>query len=171
MFFLNRLASFALAITLCLGAPLALADQLAAPTGEPLLTVRGDIGNTNEDGTAVFDRAMLEAMPATTITTKTIWTEGEQTFVGVSLKALMDAVAADGSTLRAIALNDYAVEIPMAEAMSGAPVLAYRLNGETMSVRNKGPLWIIYPYDSDPEYRSEVVYSRSIWQLSALEVE
>jgi hypothetical protein len=38
-----------------------------------------------------------------------------------------------------------------------------------MSVRDKGPLWVIYPYDSD-DYRSEVIYSRSIWQLDRLEV-
>ncbi|RYH00603.1 oxidoreductase, partial [Salipiger sp. IMCC34102] len=39
-----------------------------------------------------------------------------------------------------------------------------------MQVRDKGPLWIVYPYDDTPEYRSEVIYSRSIWQLDRIEV-
>jgi hypothetical protein len=43
------------------------------------------------------------------------------------------------------------------------------MDGKTMSVRDKGPLWIIYPYDSSADYRTEVVYSRSIWQLDRIE--
>lgn len=38
-----------------------------------------------------------------------------------------------------------------------------------MSVRDKGPLWVIYPYDSDPALQSEVTYARSIWQLVRIE--
>lgn len=163
-----RLAPVLALVAVCLSVTLALAANLPAPSGEPLLTVRGaNVAN----GAAVFDRAMIEAMPATRITTKTIWTEGEQTFTGVTLKSLLEAVGAEGTTVRAIALNDYSVEIPMEEAMSGAPIVAYRQNGRLMPVRNKGPLWIIYPYDSSPRYRSEVIYSRSIWQLTTLAVE
>jgi hypothetical protein len=39
-----------------------------------------------------------------------------------------------------------------------------------MSVRDKGPLWVIYPYDAVPEYKSERIYARSIWQLVSIEV-
>ncbi len=40
-----------------------------------------------------------------------------------------------------------------------------------MSVREKGPLWIVYPYSSSPEFQNEVIYSRSIWQLNRITVE
>jgi hypothetical protein len=40
-----------------------------------------------------------------------------------------------------------------------------------MSLREKGPLWIIYPFDSSPEYQTELIYSRSIWQLNRIEVQ
>jgi hypothetical protein len=39
-----------------------------------------------------------------------------------------------------------------------------------MSVRDKGPLWLIYPYDSKAEYQSETIYSRSIWQLVKIDL-
>jgi hypothetical protein len=26
-------------------------------------------------------------------------------------------------------------------------------------------LWIVYPYDRSPDYQSETIYARSIWQL------
>ena len=54
--------------------------------------------------------------------------------------------------------------------MEGGPIIAYMMNGEEMSVRNKGPLWLVYPYDLNHEYRSEVIYSRSIWQLDRIDV-
>jgi len=37
-------------------------------------------------------------------------------------------------------------------------------------LREKGPLWVIYPYDSDAKFRTEVIYSRSIWQLDRLAI-
>ena len=39
-----------------------------------------------------------------------------------------------------------------------------------MSLRDKGPLWIVYPFDSNPSYSTEVTYARSIWQLDRIEV-
>ena len=50
-------------------------------------------------------------------------------------------------------------------------VLAFLRNGDEMSVRDKGPLWVVYPYDSTPEYQSELIYSRSVWQLARIEVQ
>ena len=159
-------AFFVLAAT---AAP-ALAEGLAAPTGTPLLTVSGAIAQTNAAGAAVFDRAMLEAMAPTTFATSTIWTEGTSVFTGVLLADLLEAVGAEGTTLRAVALNDYGVEIPVSDAVEGGPIVAYARDGAAMGVRDKGPLWIVYPYDSTPAYRTEVIYSRSIWQLHAVEV-
>ena len=115
------------------------------------------------------ERAQLEALEDATIETRTIWTEGPQTFRGVPLDVLVDRLGITGTTLRATAINDYAVEIPLSDAVAGGPMIAYSLNGNPMSIRDKGPLWIIYPYDAKADYRSEVIYSRSIWQLDRIE--
>ena len=146
------------------------AQTLAAPTDDIVLTVTGDIAATNIDGAAVFDRAMLEAMEPVEFTTTTTWTDGPQEFKGVLLLDLLQVLGVAEGTLRAYAVNDYAVDIPVADAVEGGPMVAYLLNGQPMSVRDKGPLWIVYPYDSRSEYRSEVIYSRSIWQLDRMEV-
>ena len=68
-------------------------------------------------------------------------------------------------------MNDYAVDIPIGDARDGGPIIAYEIDGKPMSVREKGPLWIVYPYDSKTEYRTETIYSRSIWQLDRLQFE
>lgn len=159
-------ATIGAAMTFC-GA----AHALDTAEGEVLLTVTGAITETNNGAAAEFDRAMLEGFEAVEIETTTIWTEGVQTFVGVELDDLLAAIGAEGEVLRAIALNDYAVDIPVSDAVDGGPIIAYLRNGETMSLREKGPLWIIYPFDSVPEYQTELTYSRSIWQLNRIEVQ
>ena len=157
-------------LSLFVGDSPALAGQLAAPKGDVALTVSGEISNVNAPGEARFDLDMLKALPRASFRTKTQWTTGISEFSGVSLVDLLAAVGAKGATLRATALNDYAVDIPVADAIVGGPIIAYALDGKPMSVRDKGPLWIIYPFDAKAEYRAEAIYSRSIWQLRSLVV-
>ena len=136
---------------------------VAAVAGSTVLTLLHN-GKTVE-----FSLEDLESMPQNEFVTSTTWTEGPQTFTGV---ALVDFVATNrlaSSRFKAYAINDYSVEIPLSDAIEGGPMIAIRRNGELMSVRDKGPLWIVYPYDSDPKYQTEVIYSRSIWQLDRIE--
>ncbi|MBV0911136.1 molybdopterin-dependent oxidoreductase [Rhodobacteraceae bacterium ASV31] len=139
-----------------------------------LLTVSGELDlpeTSRSDSTSiVFDRAMLEALPEHSFTTTTIWTAGEQTFTGVALAELLAHFGIEGRLIKAVALNDYSVDIPFDEIGPDAPIIAYERNGGAMSVRDKGPLWVVYPYDLDDSYRTELVYQRSIWQLDRLRI-
>jgi hypothetical protein len=141
-----------------------LASGLAA-TAEPILTV--ELPNH----TRTFTLQDLAALENVTFTTTTVWTEGDQTFTGVPLNELVNELGLVDGVIQAVAINDYSVSIPVEEALAEGPVVAYLLNGQPMSVRDKGPLWIVYPYSSNPEYQTEVAYSRSIWQLDRLLVE
>ncbi len=151
-------------------AGLSAAEPLPAPQGEPLLTVTGAIAVTNVGDAAVFDREMLAALPQGGFTTSTIWTEGPAAYAGPTLRAVLDRVGATGATVRAVALNDYAVTIPVDEIETETPIIAATVDGAAMPVRERGPLWVLYPFDRGPEWRAEVIYSRSIWQLSRLEI-
>ena len=146
------------------------AGQLSQPQGPVILSVTGDLARTNVEDRAEFDLEMLRALPVEQFDTTTIWTEGTKSFTGVPLQTLLAEVGAEGTMVLASAINDYTVEIPVDSLGPNAPLVAYELNGEIMSRRQKGPLWIVYPFDSDAEFRSEVIYARSIWQLDRLEV-
>ena len=148
----------------------AVAQDLPVPKGEVVLTVTGDIRVGNQGESAVFDLEMLQALGATSFETSTPWTEGVHSFTGVSLAALMAVLGVTEGSLRATAINDYAVDIPVSDAVDGGPILAYLQDGKPMSIREKGPLWVVYPYDLNEDYQSEVSYSRSIWQLVSLDV-
>lgn len=119
-------------------------------------------------GTRVFALSELRDIGVETITTSTIWTDGTYEFTGVPLHALLAHLGIDTGEIRAFALNDYSVTIPLSDARPGGPILAFEANGAPIPRRQKGPLWIIYPFDSAPEFRTEAVYSRSIWQLNRL---
>ena len=149
---------------------------LALSFGTPLwaqdviLTVSGMVTPPAQGDAWTFDMQALQALPSDSFETTTIWTENVQNFEGVPLVTLLDHVGATGQTLRAVALNDYAVAIPASDATEGGPIVAYLRNGTEMSIRDKGPLWIIFPFDDNEAYKSEEYYSRSIWQLDRIEI-
>ncbi len=147
------------------------ADDLLPPTGKILLTVTGNIGNTTDGTQAQFDRAGLEALGMQTLDTNIACVEGVQHFEGILFSSLLNAVAANGNIIKATALDDYSVEIPMSDIESYHVILAMKWNGKTMRVRDKGPIWVIYPIDQHPELSSEVYGGRSIWQLVTLTVQ
>ena len=148
----------------------ALADALPSPTDKPILTVSGKIAVTNKDETAQFDRSMLEGLGMVSIETTTPWYSGPVKFEGVPLKAIMRAVDANGQRIVAVALNDYSSEIPIEDVTKYEVILALKRNGEYMTVRDKGPLFIVYPFDSSPELKSQAFYGRSVWQVAKLVV-
>ena len=83
----------------------------------------------------------------------------------------LDKGGVTGTRLGAVALNDYKVEMPLEDAVRHGAILALRLNDKPMSVRDKGPLFVVFNYDSAAELRSERYYNRSIWQLRRLQVD
>jgi hypothetical protein len=153
-----------------LASGLAFAASLSQPAEKPILAVSGKIANTNKDGVAQFDRAMLESIGMVSFTTSTPWYKEPVAFEGVPLAKLMQAVGAKGERLVAVALNDYSAELPMEDVAKYNVILALKRNGEYMPVRDKGPLFIVYPFDADPELKSQKFYSRSVWQVSRIEV-
>ncbi|MCK6452910.1 MAG: molybdopterin-dependent oxidoreductase [Alphaproteobacteria bacterium] len=168
----RSLRTYALALVAGLGllAASAGAADLAKPSEKPILTVTGKIGVTNSDKSAVFDRAMLESLGMTSFTTATPWYKEPVTFEGVPLAKLMEAVGATGDRFVAVALNDYSAELPMEDVKKYPVILALKRDGQYMPVRDKGPLFIVYHYDSNPDLKNQKFYSRSVWQVARIEV-
>lgn len=155
-------------------APVLADGPLPAPQGEVLLTISGRISNTNTAPglrpEARFDRAMLQQLGWSEVTTTTPWYPKAVRFEGVPLRAVLDAAGADGTVLLATAHNDYAVDMPMADARHYNVILAMKADGEILTLRDKGPLFIIYPFDSDRALQTDSFYIRAVWQLRGLDV-
>jgi hypothetical protein len=162
-------------LTLALLLPLPVLAQapeaLPAPEGPVLLLVSGNVQVTNTDEGAAFDRQMLEDLGVTEIRTSTPWTDGVQVFTGVLARTLFDRVGAEGTLVAASALNDYTVEVPMEDFQNYDVLLATEMNGEEMQVSDKGPIWIVYPRDDQPDLQDRRLHDRWVWQLKSLTVQ
>lgn len=144
---------------------------LAKPQGPVVLTVSGKIGNTNSGQAANFDMEMLESLGRITLRTSTPWTDGTQVFRGVLVRDVLAAAGAYGDSIRAIALNDYSYAIEVSDFLNFPVLIATDMNGERLRIRDKGPLWIIYPRDDYAELRSKEIDYRMVWQLREFVVE
>ncbi len=141
---------------------------VGASNGPMILTVAGDIDRGGSQRPIEFDRASLERLGTSVLHTSTPWTTGTVEFEGVLLSTLLDAVGASGDMIIATALNDYIAEIPVSEARRYPLLLALRMNGEYMEVRNKGPIWLVYPWDQYPDLDLPLSMRRAVWQLQDL---
>lgn len=140
------------------------------PEGPAVLTVTGKISQHNAEQAFVFDRAMLEALPQATVVTQTPWYDEVSEFEGPLASAILEAVGADlNANMRVIALNDYSAVVPASDFSDLGVILAMKRNGDALRIRDKGPLFVIYPFDENPDLNSEVYYNRSVWQIKAIE--
>ena len=122
----------------------------------------------NDHKVMAFSRSDLEQLPQNRFKTTTIWTEGEIAFSGPSLKDVLAAVGLDGQSVEAVAVNDYKAVIPAKLIGDRFPIVATRRNGEAFGRREKGPLWIVFPFDRSEEFQRELVFSSSAWQVIEL---
>lgn len=141
-----------------------------APQGTVVLTISGLDGGGNCPDGMCYDIAMLQALPSHEVVTETPWTSGAAAFRGPLLRTLLDHAGARGDTLRAHALNDYAVDIPRSDAADYDVILALARDGQPLTVRDGGPLWVIYPWGDHAGLRNELYYSRSIWQVRRIDM-
>jgi hypothetical protein len=142
----------------------------AQPQNRVLLTIR------LENQTAQrCDLSALDALPQKTISTRLPRELGlahqVSQWSGVPLSHIARAMGAGpGSEVQLIALNHYAVSIPLSDLERFDPVLATRRNGEAIAVRDKGPLILIYPFDQHRELNTLEYHNRSIWQVSEIRI-
>jgi hypothetical protein len=135
-----------------------------------ILTISGNIEQTNGPGQAQFDKAMLEALGQASFVTGSEVSSKPQLFEGVPLRAVLDRVGARGRTMKASALNDYEIGIPF-DDLRFEPILATKVDGQVLTIRDKGPLWIAYPRDAHDVLHDVKYYARWVWQLNRLHVE
>jgi hypothetical protein len=170
---LHRWIAVGFVLLLPVAASAALAKkQLGAeqPVGPVILTVSGNIEGVGSGPIVRLDRAMLESLGVTKLKTSTAWTAGESEFEGVLVRDLLEAVGAEGTLVVATAVNDYVVSIPLRELYDYPVLLAFKMDGSYLELRDKGPIWIVYPRDQYKELRNSLIDKNWVWQLSALEV-
>lgn len=170
---MTSLTAFAIAVPVLFSTPRTNAQEatLSAPEGQIVLTVAGQIAQTNVDANAVFDEAMLAQLPSAAVETTTVVTDGVKQFDGFLMRDLLALVGAEGEKVTATALNDYIIDIPIVDFERFDVLVATHMDGERLQPSDFGPLWIVYPRDEHAELQDIRYDYRWVWQLVRLDVE
>jgi hypothetical protein len=118
----------------------------------------------------VPSKAALQAMPQTSFKTATPWQKLPATYSGVALGTFLSLLKAKGTKVRLLALNDYAVVADIKELVGNGALLAIARDGVALPISDKGPIFVVFPFDSDAKLRTDSVYLHSVWQLCQIDV-
>ncbi len=159
--------TIALLISTALLATSALPPAVLAQSDAVILTIDGAIeGGVARD----FTRSELEAIGSGQTVTGTPWHDGSPVFEGVPMDMLLAHVGAEGTQADVLALNNYRTTIPLSDFSAYPVLLALKQDGEYLTVRNKGPLFIIYPFDEFTELQTDLYHARSAWQVRSITI-
>lgn len=138
-----------------------------ASADDTILSVTGNVTG----GEINLTLAQIEDMGRASIVTTTPWHDGPTTFEGVPMARFLEAVGAQGTTAYVHALNDFSIDIPLSDLTRFDAIMAFKTDGKYMEIADKGPLFIVFPYDDVSEVRNELFYARSVWQIHSIEIE
>jgi hypothetical protein len=137
----------------------------------------GDLRVTNHSGTSIIlSEDELLQLPRSSIETQTAWTDGVHHFEGIALtdvlkKANIEAGSFTSETLlRLTAWNDYIVDIPLRDATDYKTLIAAFMDGKRLTIKDKGPYWLVYPRDDHSELQDSRFDHRWSWQLKELTI-
>lgn len=156
------------------GIILLLLAGFAQADSEPvILSVYGVI-ESDEGGHQRLDFTLseLQALPQAQITTAHPWSVTPQHYNGVDLTALFKLLFANRQikSLNLEGLNGFSVALEWSKVSDFSPVLAWQENDKLMSRRQKGPLWLMLPYDQAPEMQQANFLHYMVWQLRTIRV-
>lgn len=139
----------------------------------PTLSVAQDILTvTNGEETKSYTFEDLLAFEQEIVETTNDYVDELATFQGPSLLSLLEASDIDrDAEIKLSAINDFTISVPAEDAFLYNVILALLRDGEEMSVRDKGPIWVIYPMDDNPDLRDEQYNGRLVWQLKSISAE
>lgn len=146
----------------------------AQASAEPVvLTVYGNIELNEQQHTQLdFTLSELQALTQADMTTAHPWSAEPRRYRGVDMISLLNNLFSQKNilSLQLEALNDFSVVVNWDQISSYSPILAWQENKQTMSLRNKGPLWLILPFDQVPQIQQADFLHFMIWQLRVIRV-
>lgn len=158
-------------IALCLGLTLTVAP-VPAKAADTSLTL--EIVFNNESESVSFSHLELDTLTQHSIETTSPYTEGSQQFTGPLLTTVLRRATnsdwSDQTKLTLTALNDYVVTTTVDKLRNSQAIVATKKGGVRLSVRERGPFWIMIPLSDRPELDNEDFHRLMIWQLSKIEI-
>jgi hypothetical protein len=155
------------ASTIVFAACLALQAIPAVQAEQAVYTVTGNI---NGGAPLTFGLDDIANIGETEIKTSIfVMGDAQHTVKGVLMRDLMRHVGGKGQNAKIAALDGYTMDVPVEDFLKYDVVLATEIDGKKLTVRDKGPAWLIYPASANPELKDTIYESRSVWQIKTIE--
>ena len=123
-------------------------------------------------GVIKFTRADLEAMQQVEITTSNAFMDHPATFRGPSAYALIDQIGRAGANVvRLSSANEFFIDVDIAELADYGVILAIEVDDKRLTMRDRGPIWLMYPVDQFEELQNPSMNNRLIWHLQTIELQ
>lgn len=130
-----------------------------------------DIIATPEGESKQYTQAQLLAFPQHEITTNLPWTEEKHTYSGPYLEDVLQASQVAGQWLSIEALDKYKVDVNFEKIKEFKPILALKRDGKLLTIRTKGPIWLILPVDYHSELSAALYNDFMVWHLVRIGVQ
>jgi len=116
-----------------------------------------------------FTVAQIESLGVYRLTTKTFWPKDDGTYEGVLLADFLKEAGLEKlPKIQVTALDGYSVSIPREDWTRWPVLLATRRDGAPLSVRNKGPLRLIFPMALDRELSVRSMGTHWAWMIRSI---
>jgi len=124
-----------------------------AEVGDAIMTVTGDIGNTNSGDKYVFDEARFEEHSVDLVIDDVWMGEGQQ-YRGILLSSVIEIVkpGSDVTTISVIAVDGKSAEVAIEDAMNMDILMVHYLDGTILGEDIGGPLKIAFGADAQEVY-------------------
>jgi hypothetical protein len=145
-------------------------QDVPPPAGKPVITMTGKITATNQTGGLAFDLSTVERLAVYEVRLYEPWTKQDTAFRGVWLQDLLAVAGAksDATRLHFVALDDYTVDLTMADIRAGGIMLATRAgDGSALPIDKGGPTRIVFLKG----VKSGANADQWIWSLKAIDVQ
>lgn len=99
----------------------------------------------------------------------TPWFASNSLFEGYHFRDILKSFnVSEDRTITVIAYNNYSVDIPVKDIYTYDMILANRHNGVKMTLRNKGPFILLYPFNVRKELATAAYYTKCPWQIKKI---
>lgn len=124
----------------------------------------------NCNASIALDEKALLSLPQQRFKTRHTWSDTAQEFSGPLLSDVLNLACHNVTRLMLKAINDYSIEMDFNEMRNYQPIVAITVDGKRLSVRHKGPLWVMMPLDRFDELPPRSMDDMLIWQLSDISI-
>lgn len=134
--------------------------------GDPnrFLIVEGKKGSGCEKSVTLSEQ-QLRSLPQQTFKTSHTWTNAPEELSGPLLADVLQLACPKPKKIYIRALNEYSVSVAFDKVKKYEPILVMSANGKPLSIRDKGPLWVMINFDRFKEIPERSLDEMLVWQL------